>query len=371
MESLSLWDWAWILVGTAVAGFLLLVLPQLLPRRRAAPVRSPGAPAPTRAVVPVNQGASSVAAIPPALPLRAWFDRANQQPDRTPHLAATGPSGSGKTTLILALLQDRPGRFVIVTPKSRRADPWGGLPVVRLRPEDMSFSVIGEAVEAVYTEMLRRNAEDADVDDDWLTLVVDEYSTVIGKLPALKEKVLDMITLGRSARIRVIILATETNVKAWGWEGRGEARANVLFIECEEDTYRAWLFRWGKEREEIDTRQLPQIAARPLSETRLWAAAPAPVLSDRSADDRAIAALFGLADQTGLSGLPHSTAETGQTDADVQTGMEAGVLDAETIRALAAAGWSKNKICSKMRGAKDKKLRLIDAALAEALTVPE
>jgi energy-coupling factor transporter ATP-binding protein EcfA2 len=205
-----------------------------------------------------------------ALTMSQWLDRVNNQPDRVPHLAASGPSGSGKTTLILAALHQRPGRFVIVTPKSKRADPWGGLPVIRLRTEDMGFAPIGSAIEAVYAEMLRRNAENADVEDDWLTLVIDEFSTVIGKLPELKEKVLDLVTLGRSSRIRVIILATETNVKAWGWEGRGEARHNVLFIECEEETHRAVMFRWGKIHEHMDTRWVPRMANHPLPMSRWW-----------------------------------------------------------------------------------------------------
>lgn len=231
----------------------------------AAPIVAPIAAPPTVAT-PVPQTPQSDTTL---LSVRQWLNVLNHQPDRVPHVAAAGASGSGKTTLILAALHDRPGRFLIVTPKSRRADPWGGLPVVRLRREDMSFEPIGAAVEAVYQEMLRRNAVDADVDDDWLTLIIDEFSTVIGKLPDLKERVLDMVTLGRSSRIRLILLATETNVKAWGWEGRGEARHNVVFVECEED-HSAALYRWGRPHHAMDTDMVPLLASRPLPLARWW-----------------------------------------------------------------------------------------------------
>jgi hypothetical protein len=172
---------------------------------------------------------------------------------------------------VLATLATRPGRIVICTPKSQRADPWGGFPAVRLRREDMSFVPIAVAINAVYREMLRRNAAEADVEDDWLTLVVDEYSTVIGKIPEASSQVLDLVTMGRSSRIRVVLLATELNVKAWGWEGRGEARHNCLFVECEEETHRAVMFRWGKAREPIDTVRIPGLAERAKLAERAWA----------------------------------------------------------------------------------------------------
>lgn len=202
--------------------------------------------------------------------LGTWLQRANNMPDKTPHMAVVGPSGSGKSQLVLAILATRLGRITICTPKSQRADPWGGFPAVRLRRNDMSFEPIAEAISAVYNEMLRRNAADADVEDDWLTLVIDELSTVTGKIPESAGQILDLVTMGRSCRIRVILIATEANVKAWGWEGRSEARHNCLFVECQEDTYRAWMYRWGKEREEIATDRVLKLAQSAQLESRAW-----------------------------------------------------------------------------------------------------
>jgi energy-coupling factor transporter ATP-binding protein EcfA2 len=206
------------------------------------------------------------------MPIREWMGRINHQPDKTPHLAVTGPSGSGKTTFVLSILADRPGRLVIATPKAQRTDPWGGFPAVRLNATDMSYAPLGSAIKAVYAEMLRRNAHNSETTDDWLTLAIDDYSTVVGELPDLKPTILRMLTLGRSVRIRLVIIDTETNVKAWGIEGRGEARNNLIYVELEEDTHAARMFRW-KERDQpvsLDVGAVPEIVAHARLTGRAW-----------------------------------------------------------------------------------------------------
>lgn len=211
----------------------------------------------------------------PAAPLalRTWLDKANHTPDKNPHLVATGPSGSGKTTLIMALLADRPGQFVICTPKHQDDDPWGGFPAVRPAVVDgkFSFDAIKAAAKSVYDEMLRRNTQGSR-GAEWLTLVLDDYGILIGKIPELSEWVLDMVALGRSVRVRIVLLSTETNVKAWGWEGRSEARESCLWIECEEDTRRAVMYRWSKRKQaqEIDTAPLYELAQRARLAGRVW-----------------------------------------------------------------------------------------------------
>lgn len=294
------------------------------------------------------------------LPLLTWLARANLYPDKTPHLAVTGPSGSGKTTLVLAILDDRPGTFVICTPKSKKTDPWGGFPATRLRKSDMSFEPIGAAIMSVYNEMLRRNAHDADVEEDWITLVIDEYSTVIGKLPKLKEIVLDMVTLGRSSRIRIVILATETNVEAWGWKGRGEARHNCLFIECEEDTHRAWMYRWEKPRAEVDTALVYSIAASADLSERAWSFSP-----ERKTDaDEYLSNLLDLVQDVPVHGDVLDFGGIPAVTSDVPGDVPPDGLDDEVIKALHSAGWSMNKIAAKMaKGNKQQRLARIRQAI--------
>jgi energy-coupling factor transporter ATP-binding protein EcfA2 len=205
------------------------------------------------------------------LALRTWLDKVNHTPDKNPHLCVIGPSGSGKTTITLAVLGDRPGQFVICTPKNADDDPWGGFPAVRSQVdgERISFDTIKAAAKAVFLEMLRRNTEGLRGVEP-LTLVLDDYGFLIAEIPELAGWVLQIVALGRSTRIRVVIISTETNVKAWGWEGRSEARDSCIWLDCEEETRRAFLSRWRKPQQEVDTRHVYQLAQRAQLAARVW-----------------------------------------------------------------------------------------------------
>lgn len=225
-------------------------------------IAAPVAAAPPPATVPPS-------ADPAVLSLAAWMSRVNGEPDRSPHLIIAGPSGSGKTTLALAVLQLRPGRVFVTTMKRQREDPWGGLPVVRLGTSEPVFAPLGEAIREVYAEVLRRNQGDADVSDDWLTLVIDEYPTIAAEHKGVSDVVLRMLRIARSVRVRLILISTETGVKALGLEGNGDARQNCLFVELNEDRA-ARMFRWGKPPVPIDTHGVGAIAAAPFAPHRAW-----------------------------------------------------------------------------------------------------
>jgi hypothetical protein len=359
--------------------------PAAAPSRRAAPPRP--------AVEPARPAAAQQPPAPAPLSLRAWLNRVNQEPDRAPHLVATGPTGSGKSTLVLAALVDRPGRIVIVSPKSQKTDPWGGLPVVRLRRQDMSVADIAETIASVSQEMRRRYAHEAEVEADWLTLVIDEYPTITAEIKGLADTVLHMLRMARSARIRLILIATEVSVKAMGLEGNGAARENCLFVECADDKSAA-IYRWGKPAEPIDTTQVLAIAHRSIPLHRWWSAATMPALTTPAATPRReriqdisnddllggmlvpvsrsggqLAASGGHTGMGGMAGIPHTDADTGQNDFDTESDSHTGGIPAsltpEAIRTLHAAGWSRNKIAELLTGAKQKRLAIIGAALAE------
>jgi hypothetical protein len=215
----------------------------------------------------------ALAAVPtPAvpLPLREWLNVANRTPT-VPHLAATGPARSGKTTTILAVLADRESELVICTPKAASTDPWGGFPAVRLcvTREAINYAPIADAIRQVYHEMLRRNAEDTILQDVWLTLVIDDYSTVVAEAPEVRPLVLRLWTLGASARIRVIVIDTEENVRAWGIEGRSEARSNLVFIRLADDRS-ATMYRWGQTPTPIATDAVKRLADAARLGGRAW-----------------------------------------------------------------------------------------------------
>jgi hypothetical protein len=207
---------------------------------------------------------------PALLPLREWLRWANHT-ETAPHLAVTGPTRSGKTTLLLAVLADREGDLIICTPKAVSTDPWGGIAAVRLHvsAQTISYAPILDAVQQVYRELLRRNVEDTILHDAPLTLVIDDYSTVVGEAPEVRPLILRLWTLGASAHIRVIVIDTEENVKAWGIEGRGEARGNLVFIRLSED-HTATMYRWGQAPVPIDTCHVKRLSDQASLTFRAW-----------------------------------------------------------------------------------------------------
>lgn len=210
---------------------------------------------------------------PIAVPLRTWLDRVNNQPDKVPHIAATGYTGSGKTTLVTAVLSDRPGQLAIFTPK--RDDYWGGAQFVTL-DDDLSFQSIARGLEAVYEELKRRNVQPS---TDWLTVVIDDYPWIAKECKRASDIVTIVGNMGRSVRVRLVLLAQQRTVKAWGFEGNGEARANFVFLDIDE-SHHATIARWGKDPEPIDTRYVKHLADRARLIGREWEGAVLGVLEE-------------------------------------------------------------------------------------------
>lgn len=231
------------------------------------------------------------AAAPAPLPAREWLWRINQDPT-APHLAVVGPTRAGKTTLVQAALGNRGGAVVIATPKPASKDPWGGAPAVRLGEErgDVTYAPLADAVRQVYDEMLQRNRADA-AGEQPLTLVLDDYSTLVAERPEVRPWVLRLWTMAASCGIRVVIIDTEESVKAWGIEGRGDARSNLIFVRVAPDRSAA-IYRWGETHAPIDTAQVKQLsdharlAARAWPRLSVWSAPVPPVLPLSDATDR-------------------------------------------------------------------------------------
>jgi hypothetical protein len=157
--------------------------------------------------------------------------------------------------------------------------------------------------------------------------------------------------------MRLIILSQSRGVVALGVKGQGDTRDNFVTITL--DRQRRATLAWDDATYALDTAPVVARASAPIPVARQW---PLPQLADQSGA-RDLTGARGEGDQPGPGGPPQSDAEAGgpMHEAGGETG---GGLDAEVIRTLIAAGWSKNKVCARLTGAKDKKLRLIDAALA-------
>jgi hypothetical protein len=180
-----------------------------------------------------DQAAQVVEVVP--LLLNQWIAACNKD-ITAPHLGVVGPTRLGKTTLVLLLLFYRLGSIVVVTPKSKSRDPWGGIDAVRLKADPDSgaidWSPMVRAVAAVHREMLQRNAEDREGEP--ITLVIDELTTFLAENPGSVRHVIDIWTMGAGAGIFLIAIATDINVKGWKIEGRRDVIDNLVFVKVED-----------------------------------------------------------------------------------------------------------------------------------------
>lgn len=201
--------------------------------------------------------------------MRAWLDYLNRQPDRVPHVAIVGPSGAGKTMLATAVLSDRPGQIVIITAKE--GDNWGGLPYIGI-DETGRYDTANETFIALDAEVKRRLValKRQQLTADWLTVCLDDYSTLRAVCPTADGPFKLIARLGRSLRVRLIVLSDSALVKSWGIEGEGETRGNFAFVRLQ---------RGHKGTIEIDGAELPidtslvhRIAQRASLADRAWRA---------------------------------------------------------------------------------------------------
>lgn len=161
---------------------------------------------------------------------REWVANLNEKPDEFPHLFIVGPTGSGKTTFTTALLSSRAGAIVIITPKPD--DRWGGLPTITI-DDDASFTTVQRAFVALHTEVKRRlvAAKRGHPIGAPLTIVLDDAPALLSEGGKEAAALLKLVArLGRSLRMRLVLLSQSDRVKALGLEGEGDALDNFTRV---------------------------------------------------------------------------------------------------------------------------------------------
>lgn len=206
-------------------------------------------------------------------PATNWIAYVNQQPDRVPHLAVIGPSGAGKTTLTTAVLAERDGQIIVLTAKE--GDYWGGLEYIGI-DEDATYTTANRTFSALLLFVKQRLVavkrgmkEGKRPVFDTLTIVVDDYSTLQKECKDAAEMVKLVARLGRSLRVRLVMLSDSALVKALGLEGEGETRANFAFIRVQRG--HSATIEIDDKQQAIDTSRLERMAQAAQLAPRMWA----------------------------------------------------------------------------------------------------
>ena len=211
--------------------------------------------------VPVQPFDSEGRAVP-----AAWRILLNDAPDIAAHLLIIGPTGSGKTTFTRAVLAGRAGWVLIITPKPD--DDWGA-PVVTI-DDDGTLGTAEAAFASVATELRRRLAASKrqQLTDQPLTIVCDDYPVLASECPSAAGVFKLVGRLGRSLRVRLIVLSQSERVKSLGLDGEGDAVANFMTVrltrqhEATVDT--------GVNTLRLDTSEVRDTARRASIAGRLW-----------------------------------------------------------------------------------------------------
>ena len=209
-------------------------------------------------------------ALPP-LAAREWLDIVNNRPHEVAHLAIFGPSGSGKTTLCQGILAQRGGQVIVIDPKPPRPgqQKWGGMPYVHIDPNG-SYGTIDRTLRALRREVNRRLAAlSAGQEPTLLTIVMDEYKSLVRECPdSAPDLLLRVSDIGRELGMCLIILSQSRGVAALGVKGQGDTRENFVTITVDKK-HQATL-EWDEDAFALDTAPVVADARRPIPAARGW-----------------------------------------------------------------------------------------------------
>lgn len=229
---------------------------------------------------PAAQRPAAVVSPPPVpagaerrMPLAQWLDLVQNRLDDAPHTMIVGPTGTGKTTLVKALCASRRGDLLFVSPKP---NAWPGLAYPTI-DDDGGYTAIEQAMQQVLTELQRRLAamkRGATADTfPMLTIVVDEFPTVVDECPTAPVLYRKIGQIGRELRLRLMPLTTTRQVKDLGLEGRGAARENFAEITLPRATARvSGLLQLAADEQPvvIDLEGVLKLSQQPIDPARWW-----------------------------------------------------------------------------------------------------
>jgi hypothetical protein len=192
---------------------------------------------------------------------RDWLRLLNDQPDRLAHLFIVGTTGSGKTTFARALLAHRAGEVCILSAKID--DDWG-LPFVTY-DSDGSCSSLQATIAALLVHLRTRTTSEAP-----LHVVVDDYP-ILSAEPELKKPLTELLTrvarVGRSKRMRLVVLAHESTSGAMSTQGQHSVLGNLAWVDVQ---HLRVTVRHNGAHVLLRTHDLPAIASRAPQQLSPW-----------------------------------------------------------------------------------------------------
>jgi len=161
------------------------------------------------------------------------WHRLNTEYNDFPHLFLLGKTGAGKSYVSDRLVRFLDGYCIVISPKKMPAD-FQGLQVVGL-PYD--YRAIHRALVALEKLMVEREAEMQQTgftDFQPINVILDELPVSSSGCKDLDLDLLKplktLIRAGRTSKIRLIILAQGSEVKALGIEGEGGLRDSLTYV---------------------------------------------------------------------------------------------------------------------------------------------
>jgi hypothetical protein len=196
-----------------------------------------------------------------------WLQVLNDMPDRFPTIFGYGAQGSGKTTFFTAVIAHRKGEVVIISPKTD--DQWGGLPVVTI-DDDGNFTYISAVLQALEKETRKRVADGKrGIKHTWLTVVIDDAPVIADACKEHYESFVQLASLiGRSYRIRPIILAQSDRVGMTGFKGKADLLE--AFAKVTLNHRRTATLEFDGKTLYLDTSDVPTLASKPIDPTKTW-----------------------------------------------------------------------------------------------------